>query len=353
MADETSRKIRYELDDWSSELTGALLSILQSREIQFDAVGDCIDIDQKDEDEVDKVVAFLTDPGSPPNSVSTIDDHVEDQVRKLHSRHDLLVSRMSLTKTLAIIALVVGTLGLFSGPAWEILAGGQTSQDSQNLDKSADPELHDPFAPPKDLGSLIEEVRDSLVTVVCGEAVGSGFGYSVDFSGITDPYWKEVIAGSPNAVITNHHVVEECILDETLETNIIAGTDNAIREYYVYTWDEENDIALLLTSWDATPLTDTSEFPQSGWWVMAVGSPWELNSSVTIGNVVSLTNEFTEYDIVTTTQLNPGNSGGPLINSRGEVVGINTLGVNDGDSGYFYYVSTLIDAVCEELLNCD
>jgi S1-C subfamily serine protease len=358
MTEETENsRIRYDLSEWSPELATALAVTLQSKGIEFAAEGDFVDVAASDEAKTDEVIAFLTDSGEVASPQLSEIATLSQSLREVESGLDSIRGRQTLLRTLAIAALVVGTIGVFSGPAWEILRGESSESTDSASDDNAEPSVDattgDYFAAPADLGSLVSNVQNSLVTVVCGDSVGSGFGYRVDFSNVTDESSKQILVGSPNAIITNHHVVEECINDESLETNIIAGSQDSIREYYIYTWDEENDIALLLTSWKAESLPDTAELPQPGWWVMAVGSPWEFNSSVTIGNVVSFAQEFTEYDIVTTTQLNPGNSGGPLINSRGEVVGINTLGVNDGESGYFFYISTFIDAVCEELLNCD
>lgn len=358
MTDSTDdSKIRYDLTEWSSDLAAALAVTLQTRDIQFNTEGDFLEVSTSDEAETDEIIAFLTNSAESSSSRSSELEELSREMRKMESKIDSVSSRLPLMRLLAVAALVIGTLGVFSGPAWDVLNGDSTSSGQAEAEQSGSDltgvGTDDYFAAPSDLGSLVSSVQQSLVTVVCGDSVGSGFGYGVEFSNVTDQYWKDVLVGSPNAIITNHHVVEECIKDETLDTNIIAGSQDSIREYYIYTWDEENDIALLLTSWKAESLPDTSETPKPGWWVMAVGSPWEFNSSVTIGNVVSFAREFTEYDIVTTTQLNPGNSGGPLINSRGEIVGINTLGVNDEESGYFFYVSTFIDAVCEELLNCD
>lgn len=358
MTDDTEHpRVRYDLSEWSSDLAAALAVTLQTRDIEFSTEGDFLEVATSDEAQTDKIIAFLTNSGDAGSSQSSELEGLPRRLRVLESQIESISGRMQLMRLLAVAALVVGTIGVFSGPAWEVLRGDSSStpviDSGQSVPEPTDSPTDDYFAAPIDLGSLVSSVQQSLVTVVCGESVGSGFGYGVDFSSVTDPYWKEVLIGSPNAIITNHHVIENCIKDESLETNIIAGSQESIREYYIYTWDEENDIALLLSSWKAEPLPDTAQPPKPGWWVMAVGSPWEFNSSVTIGNVVSFAKEFTEYDIVTTTQLNPGNSGGPLINSRGEVVGINTLGVNDEKSGYFFYISTFIDAVCEELLNCD
>ena len=356
--DDTERpRVRYDLSEWSSDLAAALAVTLHTRDIEFSTEGDFLEVATSDEAQTDTIIAFLTNSGDAGSSQSSELEGLPRRLRILESQFDLISGRLQLMRLLAVAALVVGTIGVFSGPAWEVLRGKSSStpvvETEESVLESTDSPTDDYFAAPTDLGSLVSSVQQSLVTVVCGESIGSGFGYGVDFSSLTDPSWKEVLIGSPNAIITNYHVVEDCINDESLETNIIAGPQDSIREYYIYSWDEENDIALLLTSWKAKPLTDTAQPPKAGWWVMAVGSPWEFNSSVTIGNVVSFAKEFTEYDIVTTTQLNPGNSGGPLINSRGEVVGINTLGVNDEKSGYFFYISTFIDAICEELLSCD
>lgn len=358
MFDDTERpRVRYDLSEWSSDLAAALAVTLHTRDIEFSTESDFLEVATSDEAQTDKIIAFLTNSGDVGSSQSSKLEGLTRRLRLLESQFDLISGRLQLMRLLAVAALVVGTIGVFSGPAWEVLKSESSStpvvETEQSVPESTDSPTDDYFAAPTDLGSLVSSAQRSLVTVICGESVGSGFGYGVNFSTTNDTYWKEILVGNPNAIITNHHVVEDCIKDEALETNIIAGYQESVREYYIYSWDEENDIALLLTSWKAEPLIDTAQSPKPGWWVMAVGSPWEFNSSVTIGNVVSFAKEFTEYDIVTTTQLNPGNSGGPLINSRGEVVGINTLGINDGKSGYFFYVSTFIDAVCEELLNCD
>ena len=340
--------VRYDLSYWSSEIASALAIALQTRGIEFKIEGDFLEVETSDEIETDEIIAFFTKSGNMRRSQSSQINDLSISSRKIKLQLDSLSDLQKNLKFLAIAALVLGTLGIFSGPAWEVLRG-KSSPTRNNESNVAD----EYFSAPKDLGLLISKVKKSLVTVECGDSFGSGFGYDIDFSGVSDPESQAIIASNPNAIITNHHVVEECIADQSLTTNIIAGPQESIREYHIYSWDVENDIALLLTSWEVETLPYSAEVPEPGWWVMAIGSPWENNSSVTIGNVVSFTQEFTEYDIVTTTQLNPGNSGGPLINNRGEVVGINTLGVNDVESGYFFYVSTFIDAICEEVLNCD
>lgn len=361
MTPEESETIRYDVSEWSPELLGALTITLENRDIHPVVEGGILEIDARHEAETDRVIEFLTNTQDEDTSAPSVWQYLAENFKNVDSRIDSLANRQWRIGLACTVALCVGLLGVASGPAWEVirrnvLTDTTTGEENDSASTTSTPETGDNidnFAAPDDVGELIQQSQQSMVTVVCGDYVGSGFGYPVDFSNEEDPQMKAILRGNPNAIITNHHVVSDCIDDESLETNIIAGTRNSVREYYIYSWDEENDIALLLTSWNAEKLNPTSEYPEPGWWVMAIGSPWEFNSSVTIGNIVSFTDEFTAYDIVTTTQLNPGNSGGPLINNRGEVVGINTLGVNDNKSGYFFYVSTYIDSICEELLNCD
>lgn len=356
---ESNTGVSYDLSEWTPDLSDALCALLNSRGIAFTTNGDFLSIHKTHEEETDRIIEFLTNSGKPYESQSTAVNEQLTRIRRFESNLDVITQRQSLLKALVIVSLVVGILGLFSGPAWDILNKDsvtivETASDSvETASDSTDSGTGDYFAAPPDLRALLEKVKQSLVTVICGDSIGSGFGYDLDFSGVQDEYWKSIVTANSNAIITNHHVVEDCIDNENLETNLVAGSQNTRREFYIYSYDEENDIALLVTSWKAQPLYDTAKTPEPGWWVMAVGSPWEFNSSVTLGNVVSFAKEFTDYDIITTTQLNPGNSGGPLVNSRGEVVGINTWGVNDTESGLFFYSSTSIFAVCEELVRCD
>ena len=353
--------VKYDLSEWPLDLINALRTMLKSRDIDFYIEGYFLKFQKNNENEIDELIALLKTSGKSYESQSTALSEQLRRIRLLESNLDSITQRQSLLKTLVVVSLVVGILGFFSGPTWDILNGDATTTietTSDTVTASSDStstnfNTNDYFAAPPNLGALLEQVKQSLVTVICGDLVGSGFGYSLDFSDQEDDYWKAIVATNPNAIITNHHVIEKCIDNESLETNLLAGSQNTKREYYIFSYDEENDIALLVTSLNVESLYNTADTPEPGWWVMAVGSPWEFNSSVTLGNVVSFAKEFTDYDIITTTQLNPGNSGGPLINSRGEVVGINTFGVNDNKSGYFFYTSTHILAICEELVVCD
>ena len=208
------------------------------------------------------------------------------------------------------------------------------------------------FDAPKDLEQLILVAKQSLVTLNCGDGLGSGWVYEIDWSTVVDPEAKEIIASYQSAVISNHHVIEECIDNEDLPRSAILGATGLTRDYYyIWSWDEENDLALVLIDAKLKPLQVSDESPKAGWWTLAIGSPWELNSSVSLGNLISADQSITNFDLITTSLLNPGNSGGPLLDSRGGVIGTNTWGMNDEDLG-FYNIATSVNAMCEELLDC-
>ena len=124
--------------------------------------------------------------------------------------------------------------------------------------------------------------------------------------------------------------------------------------------DPATDIALLkvdVKGLPAVPWGDSSKL-QVGEWVLAIGSPFQLSQTVTAG-IVSATGRanvgFADYEdfIQTDAAINPGNSGGALINTRGELVGINT-GIFSQSGGYqgigFAVPSTLAQHVVDDLM---
>jgi len=127
-------------------------------------------------------------------------------------------------------------------------------------------------------------------------------------------------------VLTNHHVVEEA--DEI----IVALSDRREREATLIGADPVSDLALLKIEASDLPVVKVgqSESLQVGEWVMAIGSPFGFELSVTAGIVSakgrSLPDDRGNYVpfIQTDVAINPGNSGGPLFNLKGEVVGINS-----------------------------
>jgi len=149
-----------------------------------------------------------------------------------------------------------------------------------------------------------------------GTGVGSGFVYD-----------------SHGHILTNNHVVENA---EKIEVTFYDGVTASAK---VVGTDKESDVAVIKvenTSFPALPKGDSGTL-KVGELVMAVGSPFELSQTVTTGIISALernTVGINNYEsfIQTDAPINRGNSGGPLVNMNGEVIGINSAIVS-GSSG--------------------
>ena len=146
---------------------------------------------------------------------------------------------------------------------------------------------------------------------------GRGTGFIIDKSGF---------------VLTNNHVVEDA---DNIFIRLFGGGRNERYAAKVVGRDALTDSALIqLTEMPTAPLTEAkfgdSDQVQQGDWVMAIGNPFGLGHTVTVGVISALGREFpvtagrTTHMLQTDAAINPGNSGGPLLNIRGEVVGMNT-----------------------------
>jgi serine protease Do len=166
-----------------------------------------------------------------------------------------------------------------------------------------------------------------------------------------------VIVSSAGHIVTNSHVVGTDV--RTREVTVALSDKRDVRGTVIGS-DPVTDIALLkvdVTGLVPVPWGDSTRL-QVGEWVLAIGSPFQLSQTVTAG-IVSATGRanvgFADYEdfIQTDAAINPGNSGGALINTRGELVGINT-GIFSQSGGYqgigFAVPSILARRVVDDLI---
>ncbi|AXO81776.1 PDZ domain-containing protein [Olleya aquimaris] len=134
-----------------------------------------------------------------------------------------------------------------------------------------------------------------------------------------------VIISPDGYIITNNHVIEDS------EQLSITLNDNRTLEAKIVGTDPKTDIALLkVESDEQLPYTTfgDSDTAKIGEWVLAVGNPFNLTSTVTAGIISAksrdLSGRSTQSFIQTDAAVNPGNSGGALVNTAGQLIGINT-----------------------------
>lgn len=154
-----------------------------------------------------------------------------------------------------------------------------------------------------------DAIRSKLETIQNFDSVGSG-----------------VIISSDGLVLTNHHVVADA---ELVEIRLTDGRTFKAQETLS---DPRSDLAIVRIPGTDLPTAELGDSDQLyvGDWVLAIGSPFTLSSSVSAG-IVSGTNRFNTLSkevsgtfLQTDAAINPGNSGGPLIDLDGRVVGIST-----------------------------
>ena len=198
------------------------------------------------------------------------------------------------------------------------------------------------FSAPPDLETFIENTAQSLLLIECAGSSGSGFAYDID--GFDDEF--------TTSVITNHHVIEDCIskpdaLTVTLSPEYEETTESSLVDY-----DAENDLAVIRIKAEVPTIPEAETFASSGWWTMAIGNPMGgedlLLNATTFGNIVAVENDTFNF---TSAIINPGNSGGPLVNSRGQLIGINTYAWASTEDGVAN-IAVDSDLLCLKILEC-
>ncbi len=180
----------------------------------------------------------------------------------------------------------------------------------------------------KSLADVYEDVIDSVVTVKCQVLGGTSFPF-----GTTDGIGSGFIATEAGHVVTNYHVISAASSISVILNN--GKTYSASIAGY----KSELDIAVLKIVPEeklSVACIGDSATARAGDWVFAVGTPHsaELHGTITRGiisyagrRLSSTDAEYLQIDAA----ISPGNSGGPLFNLRGEVIGINTSKVTAGN----------------------
>ena len=236
---------------------------------------------------------------------------------------------ISVLGVLSLITLII--VGIIGGVRYE------------NLSKEKNT-VFNGYVEPNNLGDILEIVQASTVTVSCEDDLGSG--WSVDLGKSDISTWSEEeikeAKANPTNIITNHHVIENCI-DSTRKLTVTNNGEE--KDAIIWSYDEVSDLAQLITSLEIPPLYSSIAAPAPGFWVMAVGSPHGLEGSVTFGHVINVDGTT----VYSTASLNPGNSGGPLVDNEGNIVGTNTSVLLTGGN---FSQSIALDAACKEMFDC-
>ena len=165
-----------------------------------------------------------------------------------------------------------------------------------------------------------------------------------------------VIVSSDGYIITNNHVIENATQIE------VTTNDNKSYDAELIGTDQNSDIAVLKISGESRfPYIRFADSDQTkiGEWVLAVGNPFNLTSTVTAGIISAKSRDLNDYDsknqsfIQTDAAVNSGNSGGALVNINGDLIGINTAiqSTNAGFIGYSFAVpSNIARKIYEDIL---
>ncbi|MDP3237027.1 MAG: trypsin-like peptidase domain-containing protein [Myxococcales bacterium] len=181
------------------------------------------------------------------------------------------------------------------------------------------PSVAPSFTPPASLAPLVRAVRAGVVNISAkneGTSKGLGSGFIITSDGL---------------VVTNNHVIERA------QSIVVRLADGRSLEAKVVGRDPEVDLALLrLTGAADLPVVTlgNSDELEVGDWVVAIGNPFGLDTSLTHGLISAReriigVGPFDDF-IQTNALINPGNSGGPLFDMKGHVVGVTTAIMNQG-----------------------
>lgn len=240
---------------------------------------------------------------------------------------------------ICVVGVLVGLIISARANMTENLKAVESSDKGNQSTKTID---NAPTITIPSFADIAERVLPSVVNIEGKGKVRVGLRLDPFFEYFFGPQWREYErrslgsgfifkkSGNTYYVMTNNHVISG--MDE-ITLKLYDGT--IIDEVKIVGADSATDIAVLkFESKDNLPVVKlgNSDELRVGDWVMAIGSPFGLSSTVTVGVISAKHREIgimpeapsIQDFLQTDAAINPGNSGGPLVNVKGEVVGVNT-----------------------------
>lgn len=238
--------------------------------------------------------------------------------------------------TVIVIGACVGIPGIRNGISKQILG---TSSSSSNTSTNT-PILNTQQISLENYSdtavAAANKVLPSIVGIKIEFAVNSIFNHGTN---VASAEGSGIIISEDGYILTNNHVVNSSSnssfyeVEEASKVTVKLYNDDTEYEAKIIGTDEQTDLAVIKidkTGLTAAELGD-SDGVQVGEFAMAIGNPLGLSSSVTSGIISAVNREVTDEDgntyvaIQTDASINAGNSGGALVNSQGQVIGVNTL----------------------------
>ena len=243
------------------------------------------------------------------------------------------------------IAYSVTTALLLAGSAFTLVTGNPvTAQTAISASQSG----LAPRGAPDSFADLAEQLQPAVVNITTKKKVRVATSFN-PFTGERRAIERDQASGGSGFIIsadgyivTNNHVIAGGKRDKVVDSVTVTLFGGKEYQAEIIGRDAASDVALLKIKAQDLPFVEMVSTSQSrvGDWVIAIGNPLGLGSTVTAGIVSALQRNIGAggaYDrfIQTDTAINPGNSGGPLFNLQGKVVGINNrlispIGANIG-----------------------
>lgn len=240
-----------------------------------------------------------------------------------------------------------GTIG------WLIGSGSvQVTAAEETLDASANPgvdrtQAQPLFDAPEDLQEVLFDAKRWTVTIYCAEGSGAGWIINTPAEPRVRPAKRaDVSVDLVQVVVTAEHVIRDC-RESNDELEVLVGSRRVPAT--LMNWDRTADVATIGIINEA-PSARTHSFAPQGSWAMTLGAPLDDVIVPVIGEVV----HDNGVEVLLHMTVRPGNSGGPVINSRGEVIGTiggTILDEEDGAPTGWSYAAP-VEALCERVFTC-
>lgn len=274
------------------------------------------------------------------NNASTYQSVKQPKVKNKNSSNfgkTILIPFVSgILGTVLVIGACIGIPGIRNGISKQIVG---LSNNNTNTSTSA-PTLNTEHISLENYSdtaiAAANKVLPSIVGIKIEFAVNSIFNHGTS---VASAEGSGIIISEDGYILTNNHVVNSTStssfyeVEEASKVTVKLYNDNTEYEAKIIGTDEQTDLAVIKinkTGLTAAELGD-SDGVQVGEFAMAIGNPLGLSSSVTSGIISAVNREITDEDgntyvaIQTDASINSGNSGGALVNSQGQVIGVNTL----------------------------